>query len=147
MDFIKLHLTREPRGQWEKPLQSPQAVYEFLRHLIGSSDSENSVALLLDSKGKINAVHHFSQGSLNTTMMHPREAFKAAVLSNANSVIFAHNHPSGDLSPSPEDLEVTKKLIKAGRILGIPVQDHLIVSDSDYYSFRQETKIRFGGKK
>lgn len=78
-----------------------------------------------------------SIGELNSTLVHPREVFKASILSNASAVIFMHNHPSGELTPSEEDKKATKRLEMAGQILGIPVVDHIIVGENkeNYYSF------------
>jgi DNA repair protein RadC len=78
-----------------------------------------------------------SQGNLNSSIIHPREVFKNAILSNANSIILVHNHPSGDINPSKEDIEVTKRLREVGNLLGIKVLDHVIIGDT-FYSFGQE---------
>ncbi|MDT8444359.1 MAG: JAB domain-containing protein [Desulfuromonadales bacterium] len=77
-------------------------------------------------------------GSLNASIVHPREVYKAALLSSAAAVIFIHNHPSGDTAPSREDIEITKRLKDAGELLGIRVLDHLIVGEAGYYSFAND---------
>lgn len=82
-----------------------------------------------------------SIGSLNSTVVHPREVFKTAVLASAASVILAHNHPSGDPTPSKEDIGLTKKLVEAGEILGIKVLDHIIVGVNQYTSFNRQGLI------
>ncbi len=105
--------------------------------LLGNPDREYFVALLLDGKNRISGLHVVSQGSLNQSICHPRETFKAAILANSASVILAHNHPTGDVNPSSEDIEITRRLKEAGDILGIKVLDHVIVNTNDgsNYSF------------
>lgn len=95
---------------------------------------EYFIALHLDGKNRILAVDICSVGSLNQSIVHPREVFKTALLSSAAAIILMHNHPSGDPTPSSEDLEVTRRLREAGALLGIKVLDHLVIG-STYYSF------------
>lgn len=144
MQFVQLHMTRERPSEWDIPINSPAEVHRALIRLIGNLDAENCVVLTLDSKGRVNHFYNVGRGTLNSTYMHPREVFKTAILSNASSIIVAHNHPSGDLTPSAQDLDVTRVLVKAGQLLGIPVNDHVIVSDTAYYSLREHKKIKFG---
>jgi DNA repair protein RadC len=82
-----------------------------------------------------------SLGSLTGSLVHPREVFKGALLSSAASVILLHNHPSGDPKPSAEDREVTRKLVEAGKLLGVPVLDHVIIGERSYYSFRETGEL------
>jgi len=95
------------------------------------------VILLLDTKNRINAAHIVAVGSLDSCPVHPREVFKAAVLANAAAVIVAHNHPSGDPTPSCEDRQLALRLKQAGDILGIPLLDFLVVGDGRYVSLSQ----------
>ena len=88
---------------------------------------ERFILLLLDSRHRVFKVTEISVGSLDASIVHPRETFREAILSCAAAIVLAHNHPSGDPTPSPEDLELTRRLAQAGRLLGIPVIDHLIV--------------------
>ena len=88
---------------------------------------------MLDTKNHIIAAHEVTRGSLNASIVHPREVFKAAVMANASSIICFHNHPSGNPNPSREDLAVTDRLVKAGKILDIPVLDHIIIGDPGEY--------------
>lgn len=106
---------------------SEQAAEAFCA-LIGDPDREYFVCMLLDGKNRISGIHTVSQGSLNQSIVHPRETFKAAILANSAAIILAHNHPSGDLTPSREDLEITRRLKEAGDIIGIKVLDHIIVN-------------------
>lgn len=96
--------------------------------LVGNPDREYFVAMLLDNKNRISSIYQVSQGSLNQSFVHPRETFKAAILANSAAIIFVHNHPSGDLEPSREDIAITRRLKEAGEILGINVLDHIIVN-------------------
>lgn len=82
-----------------------------------------------------------SRGTLNASLVHPREVFKGALLANAYSIMLAHNHPSGNFTPSEADKQVTAKLVKAGKLLDVQVLDHIIVGDSDYFSFRESRML------
>jgi len=116
---------------------APAQAAEAFCALIGNPDREYFVALLLNGKNQITGIYQVSQGSLNQSIVHPRETFKAAILANSASILLAHNHPSGDLQPSTEDVSITRRLREAGDLLGIKVLDHIIV-DTDtkkYNSF------------
>jgi DNA repair protein RadC len=112
---------------------SPTQIYDTFGFLEYET-KEYFIALHLDGKNRILAVDICSVGSLNQSIVHPREVFKTALLSSAAAIILLHNHPSGDPTPSSEDLEVTKRLREAGDLLGIKVLDHLVIG-STYYSF------------
>ena len=111
--------------------------------LSGQADREHFIVLCLDTKHNITAVHTASIGSLNAAIVHPREVVKVAILATAAAVIVAHNHPSGDPTPSEEDIALTERLVSAGRILGIEVLDHLVLGDQRFVSLR-ERRGRFG---
>lgn len=98
-------------------------------------------ALLLNAKNEIISEENISVGDLSSSQVHPREAFNPAIRKSAASVVFVHNHPSGDPTPSREDINVTMRLAEAGRILGIRVLDHIIIGDGTYVSFKQENII------
>lgn len=97
--------------------------------------------LNLKSNSQVINMNVVSVGTLNTALAHPREVFKSAVLSNAAGIILLHNHPSGNSYPSREDYNVTKRMLAAGEIMGIPVMDHVIVAGNDYYSFLENENI------
>ena len=124
-------------------LHGPEDVAGLMREEFRLLDRESFRVLLLNTKNKLIKVHQVSLGSLNASIAHPREIFKEAVLHSAASVILTHNHPSGDPSPSPEDLQTTKRLVEAGRALMIDVSDHVILGKTstsrpkDYVSFRE----------
>lgn len=111
---------------------------DVLRPLIGHQDQEHFVVLLLNGAHRIVGAHTVSVGTANHAVVHPRETFKAAILTNSVAVICGHNHPSGNLEPSKEDREVAARLRKAGDLLGIKVLDFLIVSRTAYYSFMEQ---------
>ena len=101
---------------------------------------EYFLALHLDGKNRVICVDMVSQGSLNQSIVHPRETFKTALLSSAAAIILMHNHPTGDPTPSTEDLEVTRRLREGGELLGIKVLDHIIIGTT-YYSFTERGHI------
>jgi len=98
-------------------------------------------ALLLDSKNRLITKVRISEGSLGASLVHPREAFRPAIREAAAAVLFLHNHPSGDPSPSSEDRKITARLHKAGELLGIPVLDHVVVGREAYFSFADSGAI------
>jgi DNA repair protein RadC len=112
-----------------KRISSPQDVFNVVQGFLEDADREYFMILTLNTKNHINGVNVVSVGSLNASLVHPREVFKAAILGNAAAIILVHNHPSLDPSPSPEDLEITRRLVEAGRLLGIEVLDHVVVGD------------------
>jgi len=121
----------------EKPkpvLKSPEDVVAEVRGQLKGKKKEHFLVLCLDTRNRLINHKLVSIGSLDTSIVHPREVFKEAVSSFAASVIFVHNHPSGDPEPSKEDIELTKRLVKAGEIIGIDVLDHIIVCDKSYLS-------------
>jgi len=114
----------------ERPRMSrPGDVAAVLWNYLKDSDREHFAALLLDAKNQLIGLTTISVGDLSSALVHPREVFKAAILANAASVILAHNHPSGDPTPSPEDVAVSRRLHEAGEILGIALLDHVVIGD------------------
>ena len=136
-DQVRIEMVKEKTVRYKEPITTGTRAAEVLKTVIGNTDRETAVVLCLDTKNKINAVNIVSIGTVRATLTHPREVFKAAILSNATGIIFAHNHPSGDTTPSEEDEAMLKRLIAAGDILGIPVLDSVILGDG-FYSFREE---------
>lgn len=100
-----------------------------------ASDREVFSVMLLDIKNRVIGINVVSIGSLSASVVHPREVFKAAILANAASVILTHNHPSGEAKPSREDIEVTRRMVQVGRVMDIPVLDHVIIGDGTGESF------------
>lgn len=117
------------------------AAFELFRDFLADLDREAFWVACLDSKNAPTCVSQVSMGSVKGTEVHPREVFKVAILSNANSIIVAHNHPSGDPRPSLDDILVTSRLQRAGELLGIRLNDHLILANDTYYSFADEDRM------
>lgn len=118
-------------------ISSPDDVVDFLLPKLEDTKREHFFALLLDTKNKVIKVHTVSVGTLDASLVHPREVFKEAIASSAASIIVAHNHPSGDPTPSTEDRQVTTRLVEAGRLLGIEVLDHIVLGDDHGVSFKK----------
>jgi DNA repair protein RadC len=117
---------------------SPEDVINLLMEEMRYLSKEHFKVVMLNVKNKIIAIETISIGSLNTSIVHPREVFKAAIERSASSIILVHNHPSGDPTPSREDVEVTKRLVEAGNILGIKVLDHVIIGDGRGISLKEK---------
>ncbi|TAN45052.1 MAG: JAB domain-containing protein [Nitrospirae bacterium] len=123
----------------DKPLlNSSGAVYSCLGPGLRHIKKEKFICLMLDAKNRLLREHLVSEGTLTNSMMHPREAFKEAIKESAASVIFVHNHPSGDPTPSKEDIAVTERLKNTGNIVGITVLDHVIIGDGKYVSLKEQ---------
>ena len=126
------------RGNKPKTVTNPATAAAIVTEALGCLDREAFGLLMLTTKNSILGFHVVSIGTLNSSIVHPREIFKAAFLAGAASIILVHNHPSGDPSPSQEDLEVTRRLVDAGNILGIAVRDHIIIGDDCFFSFKND---------
>ena len=119
-------------------LTSPPITAQFLHSLLDQETVEVFVLLCLDTRHRLIGYHELSRGTLDAALVHPREVYKVAILANAASIILAHNHPSGDPSPSPDDRQITDVVVNAGRLLQIAVLDHIIIGDRNrYLSFRE----------
>jgi DNA repair protein RadC len=121
---------------------SPKDVYAFMYPKYREQKKEKFIALYLDTKNQVIKEDTVSIGSLNASIVHPREVFKGALELSSASIIVCHNHPSGDPSPSREDIAVTEKLVEGGKLLGIDVLDHIIIGDGRYVSLKDEGFIR-----
>lgn len=122
-------------------LATPRQAASFLIPILGQEATEVFGIVCLSTKHHFIAWHEVSRGSLDTTVVHPRDVFKAALLVNAACILGTHNHPSGDPIPSPDDLELTRRLAAAGELMGIPLIDHLIIGDGRYYSFKEGGRL------
>jgi DNA repair protein RadC len=131
------------RDMIERPrLLTPRQVAAYLLPEYGSCAVEQFGILMLDSKNRVLRIKLLSVGSLNSTIVHPREVFREAAAAAAAAIILFHNHPSGDPSPSPDDIVLTDRMLNAGEIMGIDVIDHLILADQTYYSMTESGRIR-----
>lgn len=122
-------------------IEHPLHAYNLVKDEMLSEKRELFVVILQDVKGCSLGHHIVSIGTLTETPVHPREVFYPAIRNKAVSIILVHNHPSGDLTPSKKDCDLTRKLISVGELLGIPVNDHIIISDQGYLSLRQQGGI------
>jgi len=122
--------------QGKIPIKSPEDVRNIVMEEMRYFDREHFRSLYLDRKGGLIVMEDVSVGGLHSSIVHPREVFKTAVKKSAASIILVHNHPSGDPTPSKEDIEVTKRLIEAGKIMGIEVLDHIIIGEGNYCSLK-----------
>lgn len=129
-------LVREREIETLCSVGNAENVAQLVQSQLRDRDRECLGIMILDAKNNMIGMDIVSVGTLTTSLVHPREIFKSAILLNGASVIIFHNHPSGDTTPSEEDRLVTLKLVRAGRILGIPVLDHVIVGYSDFVALR-----------
>jgi DNA repair protein RadC len=118
-------------------INTPEAARSLLAPLFDGRDTEAFVVLLLDTAHTPIGLSIVSNGGLSASIVEPRQVFKLAVLSNAAALIIAHNHPSGSPDPSQEDVSLTRRLVEAGKIIGIPIIDHMIFAEDRYVSFRE----------
>ena len=128
--------TRRYRGKPPVEVRSPEDVVALVGKKLTSAKREMFYVLLLNARHEALRQETISVGSLNASIVHPREVFKPAILASACSVILIHNHPSGDPEPSEEDLSITKRLVEAGELLGIGVLDHVIIAGRGVCSLR-----------
>ena len=124
-----------------KSIKESKDVFLYLKDELKNAKNEYFYAILLDTKNVIISKELISKGTLDQSLVHPREAFKSAIKKSAKSIIFAHNHPSGNPKPSKDDYAITERLVKIGELLDITVLDHIIIGENDYYSFKRENYI------
>jgi DNA repair protein RadC len=137
---VRYALKRDDEGRpvmTGRVLTTPRESAAVLVPLLQHEPSEVFAVLFLGTRQHVLAYHEVGRGTLDTVLVTPREVFKAAILANAAAVILAHSHPSGDPTPTPDDIALTRRLAAAGTLLGIEVLDHLIVADERYVSFRE----------
>ncbi|TDA67703.1 MAG: DNA repair protein RadC [Clostridia bacterium] len=138
VQVVRLQMVREASlATYVRTIGTPADVADLVRPLLEGADREHFLVLCLDTKNRVSAIHTVSVGTLNSSPVHPREVFKAAILANAASVILAHNHPSGDPEPSRDDREVTARLVECGKILGIGLLDHVVLGEGRFYSLKE----------
>lgn len=139
--IIELFIKEQPSGP---KITSPSEVYrQLLSYTVRKQES--FLVITLDGSYQTINVHEVTKGIVNRTLVHPREVFAPAIEDMAVAIIVAHNHPSGNTKPSEEDIDITKRLIDAGTILGIPVLDHVIVGRENYASLKEEYPAMFDG--
>lgn len=139
IEIVSLRMVREKTSLLypSRTIRSPIDAAELFRQFIGDCDRESFCILCLNTKNEPTALHQVSTGSLNASIVHPRETFKLAILANSASIIACHNHPSGQPDPSPEDVELTERLRDSGCLLGIELLDHIILGDGTFVSMKE----------
>ena len=129
------------KGRGLDVVDTPQAAMPFLSQF-ADRDREHLIAIFLNARNQLIGLDVVSVGTMTASLVHPREVFKGAILMNAAALILAHNHPSGDHLPSPEDRESTRRMANAGELLGIKLHDHIILSPGGgFYSFKTEGRL------
>ena len=138
VDIVSIKMVREGSTKYEnRKIETPFDAYVLLKNFLEDSDREKLLVVCLDTKNQPINICTVSVATLNTTLVHPREVFKTAILSNSNQIMLAHNHPSGISAPSNEDKAMTSRIKDAGVILGIELIDHIIIGSNEYFSFKE----------
>jgi DNA repair protein RadC len=133
IQVVKVMLVRDSGNQCRtKKIKRGADAASVIREFLAGEDREVFLAICLDGSGRINSINIVSIGCLTAGIVHPREVFKPAILSNADSIVIAHNHPSGNPTPSEDDLKITRQLFKAGKLLGININEHIIIGEDEY---------------
>lgn len=122
-------------------ISSPDILSQYFMEILRHEQKECFIVTFLDTKCKMMGYKTISIGSLTASIVHPREVYKTAIQKSAHSIIVVHNHPSGDPSPSREDLQITERLKKVGEVIGIPLLDHIIIGDGIYKSLKEESYL------
>lgn len=143
IEISKVMLVRESLKRYdvEKTISSPEQASDVVQKVLNLEQSPGEVfgVICMSAKNKVTAVQEVARGTLMACPAHAREVFRAAILHNAAVIILFHNHPSGDTSPSKEDIQITRKLVEAGKVMDIPVLDHIITGfDGQYTSLKEQ---------
>jgi DNA repair protein RadC len=133
---------RRYRGKTPPAISKPEHVYRLVFPRLKDEKREHFVALYLSARNTVIAQETVSVGSLNASIVHPREVYRPAILHSAAALILAHNHPSGDPTPSEEDVAITKRLHEAGQLLGIELLDHVVLASDGFTSMRERHSLR-----
>jgi DNA repair protein RadC len=136
-----IELVPELDGKKRVIVQGPEDIIRNYASLFKDQVRERFIVFWLDSVNRILGFEVITEGILNASLAHPREVFRGAVVATAASIVLAHNHPSENSEPSQEDITITKQLVEAGKIIGIPVHDHIIVAGETYTSFAERRLI------
>ena len=142
MTKYRLELVKEESHKYEVEtrISCPKDIYEVLTKVcrIQCNAEEVFILITLNTKNIVTGYFEVHRGTINSSLVHPREVFKRALLNNASNIMVAHNHPSGDPNPSKEDIQITERLKEAGNLLGINLIDHIIVGEDKYISFKEK---------
>lgn len=123
-------------------VETSKEVYNLLKETMRNLNHEAVKVVLLDARNRVIRIKDLFRGTLDSSITHPREIFKQAIQNSASSIIIVHNHPSGDPTPSPNDIAVTQKIVKAGELLGIEVRDHVIIGNNKHVSLVEDDYIK-----
>ena len=139
INIVSIKMVKESSFLYRtRQILSPNDAYEMIKDQLQDLDREQFIIACLNTKNEPTNITVVSVGSLNKAIVHPREVFKTAILSNAASIMAFHNHPSGDTTPSQQDLQLTNRLYEAGELLGIKLLDHLIIGDGSFTSLKEK---------
>lgn len=143
LEVVNIRLVKEPSIYSEKSLDSPQAVVELMAEELFQYDREVLCVLNLKTNGQVINMNIVSVGTIDSSLVSPREVFKSSILSNASSIIAIHNHPSGSIKPSKNDQLITRKLRECGKLLGIELLDHIIIGGTNgkMFSFKEKNML------
>ena len=131
----KIRLVRDGAVKYpysDEHVKQSDDIYRIIKPLFDGLDREQTVVVALDTRGGVVGVNIVSIGTINASLFSPREIFKFAILANATDIVIAHNHPSGEATPSPEDVKITKQIADGGEIIGIRLLDHLVLGEYEY---------------
>ncbi len=137
MSYTVTSLSRRRQRKTPPQIKAPGDVYKLLGRRMKDYDREHFMAVLLNTKNVVLEIVTVSIGSLNASIVHPREVLKPAIVASAASIILVHNHPTGDPAPSREDLEFTRRFAKCGELVGIQLLDHVIIGDGTFQSLKE----------
>lgn len=139
VNIVSIRMVRESSVLYKnRKISSPSDAFDLLKEFLEGSDREQLLVCSLDTKNQPNTINICSIGTINSSLVHPREIFKTAILSNAASIIVAHNHPSNDANPSTEDINITIRLKECGKLLGIDLLDHIIIGEDKFISLKEK---------
>ncbi|MTN46142.1 DNA repair protein RadC [Turicibacter sanguinis] len=139
INIVSIKMVKESSFLYQtRQILSPKDAYEMIKEQLEGLDREQFIIACLNTKNEPTNITVVSVGSLNKAIVHPREVFKTAILSNAASIMAFHNHPSGETTPSQQDIQLTKRLYEAGELLGIKLLDHLIIGDGTFTSLKEK---------
>ena len=139
INIVSIKMIKEASFLYQtRTISSPKDAYEMIKEQLEGLDREQFIIACLNTKNEPTNITVVSVGSLNKAIVHPREVFKTAILSNAASIMAFHNHPSGEIMPSQQDIQLTNRLYEAGELLGIKLLDHLIIGDGTFTSLKEK---------
>ena len=139
INIVSIKMVKESSFLYQtRQILSPNDAYEMIKEQLEGLDREQFIIACLNTKNEPTNISVVSVGSLNKAIVHPREVFKTAILSNAASIMAFHNHPSGETTPSQQDIQLTHRLYEAGELLGIKLLDHLIIGDGSFTSLKEK---------